>query len=212
MPKPRKDKVRRRKEAVPVQSTEAPTTSYSRGLLATIKQHPVVLAVSVFLGALATGFPLGISALEKWNESIATIDMGSVDQKKPFSAPLEIKNASTIFEMHSPAWGCSFSAQYFNGTVPQTEESGGTTGWHALATISIAVKGSAILFCNVPDKFKRTMEDGKELTLQSATLTVSTKYVTRLFFWPIERQPQPTTFTLLNTSTGYQWVKGTLIK
>jgi hypothetical protein len=189
-----------------------PSPDRPRGLGIVIKEHPIVVAVTVLLGTAATAIPLSISLTERWNETIATIDMGSVDQKKPFSAPLEIKNASTIFEMHAPAMSCAFSTVYADGTVPSLTQNGGTTGWHALPTVSVPVKSSVIFFCDLPDKFKYTTESGNELTLQSATMTISTKYKTWLFFWPLERQPQPTTFTLLNTSSGYQWVKGTLIK
>jgi hypothetical protein len=146
--------------------------------------------------------------LEKWNESIATIDMGSVDSKKPFSAPLEIKNPSAIFDMHSPAIACRFSATYSEGVfVP----AGGTIDWQRLPTMSIPVKSPAIFFCDLPDKFTITNEAGKINTLASATMIVSLKYETWLP-WAVDRQPPPTTFTLLNTSTGYQWVKGILIK
>lgn len=161
------------------------------------------------LVSAATVGPAVVLAVEKWNETIATIDMGSVDPKKPFSAPLEIKNASTIFDMHSPAIACDFSAVYSEGLVLP---SGGTSGWHALPKMTVPVKSSAIFFCDFPDKFKFTSDTtGKTLTLEAATLTVSVKYETWTPF-AIERQPPPTTFTLLNTSTSYQWVKGTLVK
>ena len=194
----------------------APTPpSQPRSLLATIKEHPVAVAASLLLSFLvgaATIVPAALLVVEKWSESVAIIDMGSVDPKKPFSAPLQIKNASTIFDMHAPAISCSFSALYFNGTVPQLTQNGGHKGWYVLPTKSVSVKDSAVFFCDFPDKFKYTNETGEELSLHSATMTAYVKYETWIGPKTIEREPPPTTFTLLNTSTGYQWVKGTLIK
>jgi hypothetical protein len=160
--------------------------------------------------ALVTAVTVGPGLIEKWNDTTASIDMGSIDPKKPFSAPLEIKNASTIFDMHSPEEACTFSAVYSEGLILP---SGGTTGRHALPGMTVPVKSSAIFFCDFPDKFKFASEaTGKTLTLEAATLTVSVKYATWIVLFTLERQPPSTTFTLLNTSTGYQWVKGTLIK
>ncbi len=135
--------------------------------------------------------------------------MGSIDPKKPFSAPLEIKNPSTIFDMHSPSFSCHYTAVYSEGMfIP----SGGTTGWHGIANGIIPAGGSAVFFCDMPDKFTATDNvTGKVNVLVSGTMTITISYETWLP-WSVERQTPPTTFTFLNTSTGYQWVKGTLIR
>jgi hypothetical protein len=201
--------------SMPVVAPPPPIPLRPRSLIAAVKEHPVVAAVSVLLSALvgaATVAPVVVLALEKWNETIPAIDMGGIDPKKPFSAPLEIKNPSSIFDMHAPAVDCKFFAFYSDGAVTQLTQNGGTNGWHGLPTMTVPIKGSAVFFCDIPDKMKYTNEAGKELTLQSATMTVSVKYETWLGLLIRERQPSPTTFTFLNTSNGYQWVKGTLIK
>ena len=186
-----------------------------RSLSQTIKDHPLAIAFSLFFSFLlgtATVFPAVVAGFEKWNETIPIIDMGGIDPKKPFSAPLEIKNGSTIFDMHSPAIDCKFSAFYSDGAITEITQNGGTIGWHGLPRMTVPIKSSAVFFCDIPDKLKYTNEAGKELTLQSATMTVSVKYETWIGFIIRERQPPSTVFTFLNTSNGYQWLKGTLIK
>jgi hypothetical protein len=186
-----------------------------RSLIAAAREHPVTAMVTVLLSALvgaATVVPVLVLGLEKWNESIPIVDMGAIDTKKPFSAPLEIKNASTVFDMHSPAVDCKFSAFSSEGAVTQSTLNGGTNGWHGLPRMTVPIKTSAVFFCDLPDKFKYTNEAGKELTLQSATISVSLKYETWFGLLNRERRPPPTIFTFLSTSNGYQWVKGTLIK
>ena len=176
-----------------------------------VKRSFLVLILEILGSAavIATIVGLTITVLEKWQETVATIDMGVVDQKKPFSAPFEISNPSGIFGMHSPAMACRFSAVFSDGlVVPE----GGTTDWHRLPDAVIAPKRSALFFCAIQDEFTITNNaTGKVAELVSATMSVAVKYET----WiprPVSREPPPTTFTLLKTSTGYRWIKGTLIK
>lgn len=187
------------------------TTLPRRSLLATIKEHPLAVATSLILSFLvgaATVIPAVVRAFEIWNESIATIDMGAIDQKKPFSAPLDINDPSSVFDMHSPAVACHFSAVYSGGMVIP---SGGTLSWHPLGA-DISNKSPAIFFCDVVDRFKYTGENGQQLTLQSATISVSVRYETWLGPFTFKREPPPTIFTAINTSSGYTWVKGSMIK
>jgi hypothetical protein len=165
---------------------------------------------SAIIGVLAAvaGIVAGTGyAIEKWHETLAVVDMGEVDQQKPFSAPLQIKNPSAIFDMHSPSITCRFSAEYTNGVfLPE----GGTVGRHGIPKIAAAESG--VFFCDMPDKFTITDNaTGKINTLVSATMVIIVNYETRVP-WSVSQQTPPTTFTLLNTSNGYRWVKGALIK
>lgn len=138
---------------------------HSRGLVAVIKEHPIVVVMSLALGIVATVVPVSISIMEKWNETTGTIDIESFDQNKSFLAPLVIKNASTLFEIHSTSAACRLFAAYDNGTTPQMTENGSTAGWHALPTKTVEVKSSAIFFCDFPDKLKYANAAGEDLTL-----------------------------------------------
>ena len=164
-------------------------------------------AIIVVLGAAAaivagTGY-----AIEKWHETVAVVDMGEVDQQKPFSAPLQIKNPSPIFDMHSPSITCRFSAEYTNRVfIPE----GGTIGRHGIP--KIAAGETSVFFCDMPDKFTITDNaTGKVDTLVSATMVIIVNYDTWVP-WAVPQQTPPTTITLFNTSNGYRWVKGAIIK
>jgi hypothetical protein len=165
---------------------------------------------SAIIGVLAAvaGIVAGTGyAIEKWHETLAVVDMGEVDQQKPFSAPVQIKNPSAIFDMHSPSITCRFSAEYTNGVfLPE----GGTVGRHGIPKITAGESG--VFFCDMPDKFTITDNaTGKINTLISATMVIIVNYETWVP-WSVSQQTPPTTFTLLNTSNGYRWVKGALIK
>ena len=96
--------------------------------------------------------------------------------------------------MRSPATACSFSAVYSEGLfMPSWGHK-----WMAWAAENEHPSQKlAIFFCDFPDKFKYTNEAGKELALQSATMTVSVRYDTWLGWLNIPRQPAPTTFTFI---------------
>ena len=50
------------------------------------------------LATVPTIAAAGGYAMEKWNETKATVDfVGEIDQKKPFTVPLSIKNPSLFF-------------------------------------------------------------------------------------------------------------------
>lgn len=189
--------------ATGVISSQQQSHTQRRGLFAPIVALLGVLAAIAGIVA-GTGY-----SMEQWHQTVPTIDMGKIDPTKPFSAPLEIKNPSPIFDMHSPGVSCRFSAVYSEGIVlPQ----GGTTGWHGIPNGIIPAGQSAVFFCDMPDKFTfKNNDTGKINILVSATMVVAVRYETWIPV-TILRETPPTTFTFLDTSTGYQWVKGALIK
>ena len=193
------------------QPTEPQTSLQTRSLSATLKEHPAFVAVSLlvaFLVGAGTIVPATGYVVEKWHETIATIDMGSVDQKKPFSAPLEIKNPSALFDMHNVGIACRFKAAYKQKGLFIPD--GGTIGWHGPNFISAGQ--SAVFFCNIVDGFTMTDDvTGEIATIDTATMVVGVMYETWIP-WAVSRRTPDTTFTLLNTASGYQWVKGTIIK
>ncbi|MDE2283645.1 MAG: hypothetical protein KGK33_03405 [Hyphomicrobiales bacterium] len=97
-------------------STPSIAKPQSQNLLATLKEHPVVVAVSLllwFLVAAATIVPAAGYVQEKWHETIPAVDFsGDIDQQKPFSIPLAIKNPSGIFAMHNPRISCWTDVDY----------------------------------------------------------------------------------------------------
>jgi hypothetical protein len=191
--------------------TEMQLPPRTQSLSSTLKEHPVFVVLSLlaaFLVGAGTVIPASGYVAEKWHETIATIDMGAVDQKKPLSTPLEIKNPSALFDMHNVGVACRFKAAYKQKGlfIPDA----GTNGWHG--PTFIAAGQSAVFFCNWPDLF--TMTDnatGEIATIESATMVVAVIYETWVH-WSIARRTPDTTFTLLNTTGGFQWVKGTIIK
>ena len=124
-------------------------------------------------------------AIEKWHETLAVVDMGEVDQQKPFSAPLQIKDPSAIFDMHSPRIMCRFSAEYTNGIfLPE----GGTLGRHGIPKIAASEAG--VFFCDMPDKFTITDNaTGKINTLVSATMVIIVNYETWVP-WAVPSKPR----------------------
>jgi hypothetical protein len=112
--------------------------------------------------------------------------------------------------MHAPDVGCEVTADYRGGPndhiiIPK----GGTFGRHQIP--AIAAGGEGVFFCSGPDDFTIKNEAGEALTLAGGTMAVWVKYETWVP-WTINRESPRTNFTFLNTSTGYRWVKGNLIK
>jgi hypothetical protein len=177
------------------------------------KQSRWIVALEVIGGVAAlTGIiSYGATALEKWHDTSAIVDLAAdVDQQKPFTLPLFIKNPSSIFDMHSPTVACKFSVTYSDGGPHLATSNGGTYGLHQ--TSLIPAGGAAPFFCDFADKFKVSFEDSKEAApITEGNITVTVEYQTWLF-WSVKQTPPPATFNLLKTSTGFRWIKGHQIK
>ena len=162
------------------------------------------------IAALATIVAGGGYAVQKWHETIAAIDLsGDVDQQKPFTFPFNIKNQSSFFDIHGAKVACKFFARYNDGGSGDVISNGGTYGIHG--TPLIAAGETSVFFCDFLDKFTMTNNDtGKIMPLKSAEMTVDVDYEIWLP-WTVSRRVAAI-FTLLNTSKGYRWMKGTQIK
>ena len=170
-----------------------------------------MIEVLVAVAALGTIAYYGMTAIEKWHDTIVSIDMsGDVDQGKPFTLPLIIKNPSSIFDMHYPSVSCKFSATYTDGAAHTVTENGGTYALHQIPMI--AAGGYAPFFCDFPDKFKiASVEDKQQIPLADGNMIVAVSYETWLP-WTLTRKPLPAVFNLLKTSTAFRWIKGDQIK
>jgi hypothetical protein len=175
------------------------------------KRSILVLFLELFgvIAAIATIVASTGYALERWQDTNATIDFsGEIDQKKPFSIPLVIKNPSTIFSAHSPRVACWIEVEYLNPS---------STG-HALmaADQPSSSAGLAILpsqtrnyFCSMPDNF--TLSEGEKpggpvIPIKQAEMLVKAEYETWIP-WGIPRQVI-SRFVMLQTSGGFRWIKG----
>jgi hypothetical protein len=161
------------------------------------------------LVAVATIGPATGYAIEKWNDTVATIDFsGDIDQKKPFSIPLVIKNPSTIFSAHSPTVSCWIEVEYSNAS--------GTSDLLTAIVEPPTSAGMAIppeqirnFLCDAPDKFKTTEGDkpgGPIVPIKQAELLVEATYETWLPWTKSHRVV--VRFVMLQTSAGYRWIKG----
>ena len=179
------------------------------------KTADILKGIAIGVGAIAAIFVIvqGVAnLLEKWNSTLANVEMsGEVDQKKPFTVPLKIKNPSGYFDMHNPKIGCRIFAVYSDGKDHTGTFDGGTTTPHQIFKIPVG-GSSAVFYCDVPDRFKLTAtETGVAIPLVSGQMTVTLEYETWVP-WSIPRIPPPAFFTLHNTSDGWRWVPGTEIK
>jgi hypothetical protein len=200
-------KQRQRKDSQPKRRPhkEPPTPAPKQSL------RIVIFEILFALAAIAGIVSVGTTVLEKWHDTIAVIDLsGDVDPEKPFTLPLNVKNPSSIFEMHYPTVSCKFSATYSDGGTGNVTSNGGTYGLHRSPLIPAG--GSAPFFCDFPDKLKITSDDTKKLLpLTEGGMTVSAEYETWVP-WTVNRKPPPAVFALLKTSVGFRWIKGTQIK
>jgi hypothetical protein len=174
----------------------------------------ILRGVAIGIGAIAAIFVIvqGVAnLLEKWNSTLATVEMsGEIDQKRPFTVALKIKNPSGYFDMHNPKIGCRIFAVYSDGKDHTGTVGGGTTTPHQI--FKIAGGSSAVFYCDVPDRFKLTAtETGIVMPLVSGQMTVTLEYETWVP-WTIPRITPPAFFTIHNTSDGWRWVPGTEIK
>jgi hypothetical protein len=171
-----------------------------------VRRLAELLLGAAALGSAAAG---GGYAVEKWHETKAAINLGGeIDQKKPFIIPLLVSNPSTLFTMWGVKILCHVEAQYSDGPTYKATASGNE--WAMSGAASIPPRESSNFSCDFPDKFTLTegaTPGGKPIPLASATMTLALQYDTHAFVWTIP-QPFTETFTLLNTSTGYRWVKG----
>jgi hypothetical protein len=87
----------------------APATKSHRGLKVGVE---ILAGLAAVAGIVAgTGY-----AIEKWNDTTAIVDFsGEIDQNKPFSIPLVVKNPSQIFAMHASRISCWADVSYETG-------------------------------------------------------------------------------------------------
>jgi len=169
----------------------------------------LLLELLGILAAIATIVAGTGYAFERWQDTTATIDFsGEIDQKKPFSIPLVIENPSTIFAAHSPRVACWIEAEYLNPN---------STG-HALlaadqpsvsAGMGIPPNQTRNYFCKMPDNFTLSEGDkpgGPIIPIKQAEMLVKIEYDTWLPW--LHHHEVVTQFVMLQTSTGFRWIKG----
>jgi hypothetical protein len=174
------------------------------------KRSSWVLLVEIFGGTvaviagIATTAAGGGYALERWQDTKATIDFsGDIDQKKPFSITLVIKNPSTIFSMHVPYVACWVDLQY---VTLNNKSSYIAADRKPLAAGTEILPGTTRNYlCNFPDSLT-VKEGGSPTVLKQADMLVRVQYETWLP-WSIEREAFGR-FLLLENSTGFHWIKG----
>jgi hypothetical protein len=162
--------------------------------------------VVTFLVAVGTIVPATGYAIEKWQETVATIDFsGEVDQKRPLTLPLLAKNPSNIFAMHEPRMQCSVNVEYDDG-MP-AHHAAVFADQLPIATPTIAPGGIGTYFCDAPQMV--ALSDtitGAVVPMKQAEMTVTFNYKTRVPFF-VERTIV-SQFVVFATSSGYRWVKG----
>lgn len=203
---------RRRPIAVKRQQQRVQTPAQHRpqpSVLPGRKTVPLLGQVILGIAALVSAAAAGGYGVERWHDTQATIDAGGdIDQKKPFSYPWRFSNPSTIFTMYGVKAFCLISAEYSDPPQYKASTSGGQQAMSGTTTIQ--PKGAANFVCNTPDQFSLSEGEtpgGKPIPLTAATITMNVQYETRILLWTIP-QTITETFTLLNTTTGYRWVKG----
>lgn len=203
---------RRRPTAVKRQQQRAPNPTQHQpqpSALPGRRTVPILGQAILGIAALVSAAAAGGYGVERWHDTQATIDVGGdIDQKKPFSFPWRFSNPSTIFTMYSVKASCRISAEYSD--PPQYKATSGGAQWEMSGATIIPAKGVANFSCNYPDQVKITegnSSEGKPLPLTSATITMNAQYETRILLWTMH-QTITETFTLLDTTTGYRWVKG----
>jgi hypothetical protein len=163
------------------------------------KTFYVLVGLATMLGAL--GY-----AVEKWYETKATIDLvGDIDQKAPFSIPLDVHNRSTFFSMKSAVIACHIQNEYSDDKRQDLAEKG--SQWATPASLPIEPGKSQIFLCDFPDRFLYTGETGETIPLKKATMEIGLSYDTTLLIWQMHRHVEET-FMAYRTPAGLHWVKG----
>src|ERR1700730_11731351 len=164
-----------------------------------------VLRGAGFVASLFTALYCGAYGLEKWNETVLAIDQsGDVDQKKPFTLPIAVRNLSGLFTARAPFVICHFQVLFDDSKGGRAEETGHDQATHLP---DIIPGHNEVYSCREPDKFVvARQDDGSVLPIKIAYMQVYVSYSTWLL-WPISRFVSEH-FTLFPTSSGYRWVKG----
>jgi hypothetical protein len=168
------------------------------GLVLMLEIFGVIAAIATIVGG--TGY-----AFEKWQDTKATIDFsGEIDQKKPFTVPLVVKNPSSLFTVHFPRILCSLTVNYGGGSNPNFFMA---TTQPPSPGAPIAPGGTENYFCDAPDKmaFSAT-PGGPPIPIQEAEMFVLFEYETWVP-WPVSRRV-PTEFVMLKTADKFRWIKG----
>lgn len=172
-----------------------------------IRFAQILATVIAILAGVATIAAGGGYFLEKWQETVATIDFsGDIDQKKPFSLPLVTINPSQIFSMHLPRMSCKINVEYvatnsapYHAAVFADEE--------GKAGAEIRPGGTADFFCDAPAALTVIdKSNGAAVPVKQAEMTVLLNYETWVP-WPIEREVTAY-FIMFATSSGFRWIKG----
>jgi len=129
-----------------------------------------------------------------------------MDQKAPFSIPLDVRNGSTFFSMKLVAIVCHLSNEYSDDKRQDLVENG--SQWAVPRAVSIEPGKSQSFLCDFPDKFRYTGETGETIPLKKARMEVGLSYDTSLV-WQIHRHAKET-FTAFRSPNGIHWVKGNL--
>jgi hypothetical protein len=173
------------------------------------KRSALVLILEIFgvLAAIATVVASTGYVFEKWQDTIATMDFsGDIDQKKPFTIPLIVKNPSSILAIHVPRISCSIEVEYNDGDKGQVLMSAVQPQTGGLA---IAPGEPQNYFCNAPDNFTITAgatPGGAVIPIKQADMMVTFDYETWVP-WPIQRHVTAQ-FVMFQTASGFRWVKG----
>jgi hypothetical protein len=160
------------------------------------------------LAAIATIAYFGGYALEKWQETFAVVDFsGDIDQKKPFSIPLVVKNPSSIFKMYLPQIDCWVDVEYV-GDDPQKAHVLMAADKQGGAGAEIAPNGTGNFFCDMPDylAFHQGDQNGSIVPIKQADMLVAIDYETWVP-WTIKRHIV-SQFVMLQTPGGFRWIKG----
>ena len=167
-------------------------------------RSPLRLLAGLMVGLATVIVGLGY-CVEKWHETIPTIDLvGDLDQKAPFSIPLNAHNRSTFFSMNSAVIACHIQNEYSDDKRQDLVEKG--SQWATSAGGPIEPGGSQIYLCNFPDKLSYTGEGGETIPLKKATMEIELSYDT-LLIWQMHRHVEET-FRAYRTPAGLHWVKG----
>lgn len=159
----------------------------------------------LYLGAVGSALYAGAYALEKWNDTVLAIDLsGDVDQKRPFTLPISLRNPSDLFTAGAPLVICHFQVMFTGSKYASATETGHEEAIHLP---DIIPGHNALYSCPGPDRFVIARQaDSSILSIKIAHMQVYVSYNTWLL-WPISRLASEQ-FTLFPTSGGYRWVKG----
>jgi hypothetical protein len=202
--------VKARVSAAAQAAAYAQPPAQTQSLLSTLKEHSIFVAVSLlltFLVAVATIVPAAGYVQEKWYETLGTIDFsGDIDQKRPFSIPLLVKNPSFIFAMHVPKISCWVDVFYTDGKDSNVLMAAQQP---PVAGLEIIPGGAADYSCSAPDNFAISAgatPGGPVIPIKQADMFVTLEYETWIPF-SIKRNVT-VKFVMFQSSTGFRWIKG----